>query len=247
MKFQMPAAAGLMAATLLATTAQAQSYDWEGAYASGFVSGAFFDVEMSDLTDTFTNDSPAVNALVVTGGVALGYNWLPRGDNLLVGLEIDVQGGAETSQLVRFNAAGTDGQLYQNRLESLASLRGRVGVVNDNLLSYVTGGISYGNANYRATDLDPALVGATCDDPGIICAEATEGLTGIAVGAGVEYAFRENATLRFEVMQHMLPTASAELLNGGTTPACSVAAADECSAFFDSGLTQIRLGVSFKF
>ena len=222
-------------------------YDWAGGYAGGFIGGSFFGVEASDLTDTFTNDAPPVNEVVGVGGINFGYNWIPWNDNLLLGIEVDVQGGNETNQLVRFNAAGTDGQLYQNRINSLATIRGRAGIVDGNLLAYLTGGVSFANVEYRATELDPAIINPTCSSPGIICAEAREKLVGLSAGVGMEYAFRKNTTMRFEVMHYMLPTASASILNGGVTPVCSTASADECSAFFSSGVTQLRLGVNFDF
>lgn len=235
---------------LFANTAAAQetlNHDWAGGYIGGFAAGSFFSVELSDLTDTFTNDAPTVNALLATAGANIGYNWTPYDDNLLLGLELGVQGGNETNQLVRFNAAGTDGQLYENTIDTLASINGRAGVINGNLLTYFTGGIAAADVRYRATDLDSAITSPTCDTPGIICSEARDGLIGLSAGMGIEYAFRENTTMRFQVMHYMLPTTGAEILNGGTTPVCSTAAADECSAFFDSGVTQIQFGVNFKF
>jgi outer membrane immunogenic protein len=223
------------------------SYDWEGGYGGVFLGGSFFGVEMSDLTDTFTNDSPPVSEVLAVAGINIGYNWIPRDDNLLLGFELDVQAGNETNQLVRFNAAGTDGQLYENKINSLATVRGRAGVIDGNFLTYLTGGASFANVTYRATDLDPAILDPTCASPGIVCAETSETLVGLSAGAGMEYAFRENATMRFELMHYMLPTASAGIFNGDTTPVCFSAQADECSAYFSSGVTQFRFGVNFNF
>ncbi len=226
---------------------QTYVHDWEGGYAGGFISGSFFGVEMSDLTDTFTNDAPPVSEIVATGGVNFGYNWIPWNNNLMLGLEVDIQGGNETSKLVRFNAAGTDGQLYENRINTLSTIRGRAGLIDGNLLTYLTGGVSFADVQYSATDLDPAILSPSCASPGIICAEARDDLVGMSAGVGMEYAFRENMTMKFELMHYMLPTTSAGILNGGSTPVCFSAAADECSAFFSSGVTQLRLGVNFTF
>lgn len=240
---------GLLAA---ATTAHAQAqdglaYDWEGAYAGAFAGASFFETEISDFTDTFTNDAPPVDKIIVNYGINGGYNWMPYNDNLLLGLEIDVQGGNEIEELIRFNQAGTDGQLYKNKLTSLASLRGRAGVVNGNLLSYLTGGVAFGEVDYLVIDLDEAINSRDCSVDGIICAEVQDSLIGLTVGMGMEYAFRENTTARFEIMHYNLESTSAEILNGGTTPVCSTAEADECSAFFASGVTQFRFGVNYKF
>lgn len=240
---------GLLAA---ATTAQAQAqdglaYDWEGAYVGAFTGASYFEVEISDFTDTFTNDAPPVDQIILNYGINGGYNWLPYNDNLLLGLEIDMQGGNEIEQLIRFNADGTDGQLYQNRLTSLASLRGRAGVVNGNLLSYLTGGVAFGQADYLVIDLSESINSRDCTVDGIICAEVQDSLIGLTVGMGMEYAFRENTTARFEIMHYNLEATSAEIFNGGTIPICSKANADECSAYFASGVTQFRFGVNYKF
>lgn len=236
--------------SLVAGSAAAQDtidYDWEGFYGGGFVAGSFFDVELSDLTDTFTNDAPAINELVLAGGINLGYNWIPRNDNLLLGLELEIQGGHETSNLIRFNAAGTDGQLYENRITSMTAVRGRVGMMNDNLLVYLAGGPTWANVEYNSTALDDGIPSESCDVAGIICADSKEQLLGLTVGVGMEYAIRDTTTLRFEIVQISLPTASAEVLNGNTTAVCSTAAADECAGFYSSDVTQIQFGVNFKF
>ncbi|SFS22521.1 outer membrane immunogenic protein [Yoonia litorea] len=241
------AALGLMAA---ATTAQAQdtfTYDWVGPYGGGYLGGSFFETEASDLTDTFTNDAPPISELIATYGINGGYNWQPYDDNLLLGLELDVQGGNETSQLIRFNSAGTDGQLYENKITSLTSLRGRAGVVNGKTLIYFTGGVAFGEVDFLMIDLDEAIDSRNCSVDGIICAQAQDSLVGLNVGMGLEYAFRDDMTARFEIMHYDLESTSAEVLNGGDTPVCSTANADECSAFFDSSVTQFRFGVNFKF
>ena len=233
----------------LSTAAQAQDrfeHDWEGFYVGAFVAGSFFDVELSDLTDTFTNDAPAINEIVAAGGINAGYNWIPRDDNLMLGVELEIQGGHTTSNLVRFNSDGTDGQLFENTINSITSLKGRVGMMNDNLMVYISGGPAWASIDYTATDLDPNL-NSTCDTNGIICAEASEDLLGLNVGVGMEYAIRESTTLRFEITQIELPTASAPVLNGGDTPQCSVASADDCTGFFGSSMTQIQFGVNYRF
>ena len=224
---------------------EAINYDWEGPYVGAFLAGAFFEVEMSDITDNITNDSPTTNALVPAYGINGGYNWIPRNDNLLLGVELEIQGGHTTEQLVRFNAEGTSGQLYENSISSMTSIKGRVGVINDNLLVYMSGGPTWAKVNYVAKALDSNSLGQSCDD--IICAKTTDQLLGMTVGVGMEYAIREAVTLRFEIAHINLPTASATILNQNDTDLCSTAAADDCAAFFSSRSTQIQFGVNYKF
>lgn len=247
MKTGLLATLGLIA---LATTVQAQNntaFNWEGAYVGAFAGASSFEVESSDLTDTFTNDAPPIGEIILNYGINGGYNWMPFDDNLLLGLEVDVQGGNSTSQLIKFNEDGTDGQLYENEITSLATLRGRAGVVNGNVLTYLTGGLAFAQVDYLIVDLDEAINTRDCSVNGIICADNKDSLLGLNVGLGIEYAFRENATARFEIMHYNLEPTSTELFNGEAVPICSKQNADECSAYFKSGVTQLRFGVNYKF
>jgi opacity protein-like surface antigen len=234
-------------ASLAASAVSAQdtfNYDWEGPYVGAFIAGSFFEVELSDITDNITNDSPATNALVPAGGINGGYNWIPRNDNLLLGAELEIQGGHATDQIVRFNAEGTSGRLFESSVTSITSLKGRVGLINDNLLVYMSGGPAWANVDYNAILLD-ASKPQDCSQ--IICAEASEQLLGLTVGAGMEYAIRDSMTLRFEIAHISLPTASADIVNAEETNVCSTAAADDCAAFFSSSSTQIQFGLNYNF
>lgn len=234
--------------TPLSTDLSAFRYDWEGPYGGIFLGSGFFDVQASDFNDTFTNDAPSTSAVVPILGVNYGYNWTPWSSNFLIGFEFDIHMGNEVNKLVKFNQAGTDGQLYENKIDNIVSLRGRAGVINDNVLTYFTAGPARASVNYGITSLDPAISNPTCMTAGIICAQLNKDkLTGMALGAGIEYALRENRTIRFEIIHFMLPTASSEILNGGQTPVCSTAQADDCSVFFESSTTQFKFGMNFKF
>lgn len=232
-----------LAAALAPVGAAAQSYDWSGFYAGAHLGGATFGTEASDLTDTFTNDAPQVQQFVPSYGIVANYNWLPFGDNLMVGVELDGTFGLEAERFVEFNAAGTDGLDFQYSWDSLVSLRARAGVVNDKVLTYVAAGPAFAEANFVAKDLDPS----SSDCSVLVCAEASESLIGVAVGAGVEYAFREDFTARFEFIHYEMPTTEAPLLTGRSTPTCSGTEAEECTVFFESSSTLFRAAVSYKF
>lgn len=226
--------------------AQSVDHDWEGFYAGAFAAASFFDVELSDLTDNLTNDAPPVNGIVPAGGVNFGYNWTPWRDNLLLGVELEIQGGHQTDSKVRFNTAGTSGLLFENQIDSIATLRGRVGMTSDNFLLYLSGGPAWANVNYNTTLLNAAFP-ADCSITGVICAEAKEELLGLSYGIGMEYAIRERTTLRLELVQTNLPTASSEILNGQTTSLCSTAGADDCSGLYGTEITQIQFGINYSF
>lgn len=228
---------------MLPFAANAQSYDWEGFYAGATLGGAIYGVEASDLTDTFTNDSPAVETLVASFGLSGQYNWRPYDDNFVLGAEVDATFGLLNEELVAFNQAGTNGLEFINSWDSVISLRARAGMTSGRVMTFVAGGPAFANASYTLKNLDP---GSTdCSD--LVCAEVSETLTGVSVGAGVEYAFRDDWVGKFEFVHYAMPTVSAPTLLQQTTPSCGAAQEDECSVSFKSSATLFRLGVSYKF
>lgn len=233
----------LMAASILIpATAKAQAYDWEGFYGGASLGAAMYSVEASDLTDTFTNDSPDVDTLVPAYGISGHYNWLPYDDNLVLGAELDVTFGLQNEQLVAFNAAETDGLEFINSWDTVISLRARAGMTSGKLHSFIAAGPAFANANFTFKDLDPG--NTECDV--LTCAEVSETLTGISVGAGMEYAFREDWIGKFEFIHYAMPTVQAPIFDG-PVPSCGAAQGDECTVSFDSSSTLFRLGFSYKF
>lgn len=233
----------IAAVTLLPIAAHAQAYDWEGFYAGASLGGAVYGVEASDLTDTFTNDSPGIETFVASYGVSGHYNWRPYDDNLVLGAEIDATFGLLNEELVAFNAAGTNGLEFISSWDSVISVRARAGATSGKMHTFVAGGPAFANAQYTLKNLDP---GET-DCSGLVCAEVSETLIGVSVGAGVEYAFRDDWIGKFEFIHYAMPSVSAPTLLQQTTPSCAAAQQDECSVSFSSSATLFRLGFSYKF
>lgn len=226
--------------------AQSADDDWDGFYIGAFAAASFFDVSFADFTDNLTNDAPRVNEILPVGGVNFGYNWLPRRDNLLLGVELELQGGHETKAIVRFNEAGTSGLRFENTINSITSLRGRVGMVSDDFLIYLSGGPTWAEIDY-STALINAAFAPDCAAAGVICADIKEQVVGITYGVGMEYKFRERTTLRVELTQLDLPTQAAEVLNGAITPVCAGAGANDCTGFYSTDIQQIQIGVNYRF
>lgn len=233
----------LAAIAMLPLTASAQSYDWEGFYAGATLGGAVYGVEASDLTDTFTNDTPGVETLVASYGISGQYNWLPYDDNFMLGAEVDATFGLLNEELVAFNAASTNGLEFINSWDSVISLRARAGMTSGKVMTFVAGGPAFANASYTMKNLDPGFT----DCANLVCAEVSETLTGVSVGAGLEYAFRDDWVGKFEFVHYAMPTVSAPTLLQQATPSCGAAQEDECSVSFKSSATLFRFGVSYKF
>jgi len=229
--------------TLVPALANAQSYDWEGFYAGATLGAAMFSVEPSDQTDTFTNDFPELELLVASYGISGHYNWLPFDDNLVLGGELDITFGHESNETLSFNEDGTDGLEFINTWDTVVALRARVGMTNGKLHSFIAGGPAFASANYTVKNLDPSETGG-CEV--LQCAEVSETLAGISVGAGMEYAFRDGWIGKFEFVHYEMPTVQASQFDG-PVPTCGAAQGDECTVSFDSSSTLFRFGVSYKF
>lgn len=118
------------------------------------------------------------------GGVQLGYNYQGFGfAPLVVGIETDAQPSSVYGQ-------GSDkaGDFYHSRLESLGTVRGRVGYSFDCALVYFTGGFAWGSmlneANQANTSGADFLTNPT--------------VTGYVLGGGVEYKFWRDLAVKVE-------------------------------------------------
>ena len=234
---------GLAAAmALVPALANAQSYDWEGFYAGASLGAAMFSVEGSDNTDTFTNDLPETDVLVAAYGLSGHYNWLPFDDNLVLGAELDITFGLESNETLSFNEDGSSGLEFTNSWDTVVALRVRAGMTNGKLHTFVAGGPAFASANFSVKLLDPASPGAGCDE--LTCAEISETLTGVSVGAGMEYAFRDDWVGKFEFVHYAMPTSSSATITDGPVEICG---SDACTVSFDNSSTLFRFGVSYKF
>tara|TARA_B110000977_G_scaffold91651_1_gene121567 strand:- start:161 stop:901 length:741 start_codon:yes stop_codon:yes gene_type:complete len=242
-KLKTSIASAVAVLALCGSGASAQDAEaWKGGYAGIYVSGALFSVEASDLTETITNDAPPISELVAAGGLKLGYNFAPRQGNLVLGIELDVNGSHATSKLIASNPSGTSGLKFDNDVV-LTSLLGRVGVANGDLLTYAVGGPVQARGSYVIRTLNTGS--ESCNT--IMCAQTTEDMLGVALGGGFEWAFSDNMTARFELMHYALPTIAAPILNNDTSPACGGATLAECSVSFKSSSTDMKFVISYQF
>ena len=171
--------------------------DWTGLY-TGLSGGvALSNSEFSYDLNRFTPTGPSTRQLRTTiddgssdiiGGALLGYNWRSRG--VVMGLETDLSylGFEKTARRDFMLDTGNNllpaSTTLGFNLDSLGTVRGRVGYASDRLLLFGTGGLAYGSleTNGRIT-LDGARISN----------DSASGLRfGWALGAGLEYALDKN-------------------------------------------------------
>jgi outer membrane immunogenic protein len=134
------------------------------------------------------------------GGGQVGYNW-QWGLNWVVGLEADFDGIASpsTTVIAAFpgNAAFAPAQSgFARALDSLGTVRGRVGyLMSPSFLWYATGGLAYGE-----TKLQTAFACAGCAPPVFTERLADNWQVGWTVGAGVEWKFAPQWSVKAEYL-----------------------------------------------
>lgn len=174
------------------------------------------------------------------GGGQIGYNW--QSGSWVLGVEADFSGmNAKTDGSVNPFFSGKTGSFatYSSKYDWLATARLRAGVtLAQNWLVYVTGGL----AVTRVSDSilgSPHGTGAAGDD--LLPFADSKTLVGGTVGAGVEYAFAQNWSVKAEYLyakfDDTTPTQGALANFGAVGPI----------ATFKHDLSTLRAGINYKF
>lgn len=141
------------------------------------------------------------------GGGQLGYNW--QVDRLVFGLEADFQGASLNCTNSLTNALPVAFDVGSSSLDWFGTVRGRLGLtIFDNALLYATAGFAYGGVEDKAY---AAFAG------GISQTESSnQTATGYVAGAGLEYSFVRNWSVKVEYQYMNLGDTT---LTGGTAGA----------------------------
>jgi outer membrane immunogenic protein len=204
-------------------------YNWTGFYVGGTAG-----LITQGATGTELGTSCLINCSVTTygigdvgviAGVHAGFNY--QTGRWVFGIEADYSGTTlDTNQSV-IPLPST----VSSKLDSLGTVRGRVGYVFDNvLLVYGTGGWAFGHVKNRASyEQDPVFT-------------VSESLTkyGWTAGGGADWAFMKNWIARVEVLYVDLGTSTTNLAPGSST-------LSSCRFGFKNTYTIGRLGLSYKF
>jgi outer membrane immunogenic protein len=184
------------------------AFDWNGFYVGvngGFGGGTFeHPLEITDGVDS------VIGSLDVTsggflGGAQAGFNW--QMDNILIGVEGDIQAsgidgrvtlGITDATGVLLNPGDTINADAGTRLDWLATLRPRIGFVDDRFVVYGTGGLAFGHST--------SSISADFNGAPIFDGEVENDRMGWTVGAGLEYALTDNVTFKTEYLYTDLGT-----------------------------------------
>lgn len=206
-------------------------YDWNGFYAginAGFGGGVFeHPLEITGGPDL--TGSADVTASGFLGGVQAGYNW-QWDDGFLLGIEADIQGSTVDGRvsLTLTDGMGTLDADLGTKLDWFATIRPRLGFVNDRFVVYATGGLAWGQTT---SSISVDFGGPLIDE------SVTNDRFGWTVGAGIEYALTDTITFKTEYLYTDL--GSEEILNLAPGPTIT---ADSDVAFH-----AVRAGINFQF
>ena len=133
-------------------------------------------------------------------GVNVGYNYQFAG-NWVIGLEADIAGSTLDTSFTSADFLG-----LKSKLNSLGTVRGRIGYAFDRALVYATGGFAYGHVENTAFNSTALSYNSSTSD----------WRTGWTAGAGIEYAFTNNWTVRVEGLYVDLGSTTGSISNGST-------------------------------
>ena len=247
-------AADLSRPVYKAPPALAPVYSWTGCYIGGNVGGGWGDqtANLAPSSDAASQAfwNPAFNAGAapsafkyttdgVIGGAQVGCNY--QTGSFVWGVEADFDGanitGSEsisTSGIAPFVPGSFSSS---QKLDYLGTVRGRLGFTPaDRWLVYATGGLAYGETKYN---LNFAFPGS--DDFHSISASNTS--TGWTAGAGVEWAFWANWSVKAEYLYVDLGDSTFTSTPSGRAANLATTLTEK----FENKYNIVRAGLNYKF
>ncbi|NOJ40468.1 outer membrane protein [Bradyrhizobium australiense] len=186
-------AADLAARPYTKAPALAAVYDWTGFYI-GVNAGVGLgrDRLQHDWLNTGSPYSFYTSPQGAFGGAQIGYNWQTASvlGPIVLGVEADIQGGGLSDDRANFSLFGINAS-YRQKPDWFGTARGRIGIANGPVLSYVTAGYAFGNVKTNATE---TVAGITTS----FATDRTQ--SGWVVGSGVEAALGGNWTGKIEYL-----------------------------------------------
>ncbi len=188
----------------------------------------------------------------IVGG-QFGYNWQVA-PTFVVGVEGDMSASwLRGSQTMITSSSGFGGPpvagigsaFMSQKIDWLASLRGRLGYVAGPGLLYLTGGVAFAEIKDSANATTSVVGPGCCAFP----ASFTTTRTGFAVGGGYEAMLQSHWLLRAEYLYYGFDGLSRTVLPGVTTtpPTCNAFACVATYSWGKLGVSVARVGLSYKF
>jgi outer membrane immunogenic protein len=157
-----------------------------GFYVGGHGGFAQFTSHQNDQNGYLTDNSGwSATEDKFTGGVQAGYNW-QKSCHVLFGVEADWSWGNVDAATVNEPGGLTVGTMTTS-IKSYGTLRTRTGLVHDNLLLYLTGGLAFAAMDFTVTETTSSF-------------SFSDTRWGWTAGVGSEWALRKNVTFKSEIV-----------------------------------------------
>jgi outer membrane immunogenic protein len=172
-----------------------------GFYLGGFGAAGYYDHTWNDrdawtseLSDDLQRSNVNAQKTGFIGGVQGGYNW--QTGCTVFGIQADYGWSSINASVTETDSdlgIDTDTLTVSSRLRGLGTVRARTGVVVDNLLLYVTGGVAFADFKRSYSQID-------LNTPGTETFETRKSKWGWTLGVGTEWAMWGNWSLQSEVL-----------------------------------------------
>lgn len=236
--------------------AAAQGVDWRGAYIGGFVGAAWMNRPFAtELSGEWSNPLnplnqmdrdallPLLNGGQTTtgaiGGAAVGYNWQMQ--SLLLGVEADysaLDGKNSTTSTV--TAVSPYRVETSTDIAWIATLRGRLGIVHNRSLVYVTGGLAFGEPKFTQSIVQ-------LNFPYVQTGASSSTKAGWVLGAGFEHALDDKWSFRLQYLHVDLGSGSVDSAGVCAPPNVAVCAVYTGSHKVDFALDSVTAGINYRF
>ncbi len=161
------------------------AYDWTGFYVGGHAA-----YSLGHANSTLSNPNPTASSNAFGsqyGGLQAGYNYVSP-SRLLLGIEADVTFPQFFENGLIFTGETSQGTTVTDKIDYIATLRGRFGYAFDHWLIYGTGGFAWSQARFGETNA------AGDEDISLLTR------TGWTLGLGAEVAIAPDWTVRVEYL-----------------------------------------------
>jgi outer membrane immunogenic protein len=210
------------------------AYSWTGFYLGANAGGGIANSEHLD-QDAFEAVNTKFQEAFGTIGLTAGYNY--QFGRTVLGIEGDYNWANvnATKSLANGSEGGSGSTQFQ--MDQFATLRARAGLALDQTFIYATGGVAFAHVQNTTT------FGA---NGGFAQASEDKWKTGLAVGAGIEFALTHNWSLKGEYMLMQFENSNASINDIGTTRN-SCGAVNPCRMSYSESIQTARLGLNYKF
>ena len=235
-------------------------FNWTGFYIGANFGGGWANTSVSGTTlvDGVASSSFAgsYGAGGVLGGGQIGANY-EFANHWVIGFEADVDGsgvngsGTNCSTSAAGVIVGCAGA--HTKLNDFGTVRGRFGYAGDNLLLYGTGGWAWSQSsttsNLTCTVFTPGTFcpGGSDTFTGGGASASTTATNGWAAGAGLEYAFARNWTIRAEYLHLQFNGVGQTFASSGTVGALAVPFTSVINSSATVNMDIGRVGLNFLF